>query len=41
MTQDELKKAVAEAALKYAQEGIIGVGSGSTVDFFIDALASV
>jgi ribose 5-phosphate isomerase A len=41
MTQDELKKAVAEAALKYAQEGIIGVGSGSTVNFFIDALATV
>ncbi|HWI36615.1 MAG TPA: ribose-5-phosphate isomerase RpiA [Burkholderiales bacterium] len=41
MTQDELKQAVAQAALKYAQEGIIGVGSGSTVNFFIDALASV
>ena len=41
MTQDELKKQVAEAALKYAQEGIIGVGSGSTVNFFIDCLAKV
>ena len=41
MTQDELKQAVAQAALKYAQEGIIGVGCGSTVNFFIDALASV
>ena len=41
MTQDELKKQVAEAALKYAQEGVIGVGSGSTVNFFIDALKSV
>jgi ribose 5-phosphate isomerase A len=41
MTQDELKKSVAAAALKYAQEGIIGVGSGSTVNFFIDALATV
>jgi ribose 5-phosphate isomerase A len=41
VTQDELKKSVAEAALKYAQEGIVGVGSGSTVNFFIDALASV
>jgi len=41
MTQDELKKQVAEAALKYAQEGIIGVGSGSTVNFFIDCLKSV
>ena len=41
MTQDELKKQVAEAALKYAQEGIVGVGSGSTVNFFIDALATI
>jgi ribose 5-phosphate isomerase A len=41
MTQDELKKQVAEAALKYTQEGIIGVGSGSTVNFFIDCLKSV
>jgi ribose 5-phosphate isomerase A len=41
MTQDELKKQVAEAALKYAQEGVIGVGSGSTVNFFIDALKTV
>ena len=29
------------AALKYAQEGIIGVGSGSTVNLFIDALATI
>jgi ribose 5-phosphate isomerase A len=41
MTQDELKRQVAEAALKYAQEGVIGVGSGSTVNLFIDALASI
>jgi ribose 5-phosphate isomerase A len=41
MTQDELKRQVAEAALKYTQEGIIGVGSGSTVNFFIDALATI
>ena len=41
MTQDELKRQVAEAALKYAQEGIIGVGSGSTVNFFIDALSTI
>jgi ribose 5-phosphate isomerase A len=40
-SQDQLKRAVAEAALKYTQEGVIGVGSGSTVNFFIDALASV
>jgi len=41
MTQDELKQQVASAALKYAQEGVIGVGSGSTVNFFIDALATI
>jgi len=41
MTQDEQKRAVAQAALKYAQEGVIGVGSGSTVNMFIDALATV
>ena len=41
MTQDELKQAVAQAALQYAQEGIVGVGSGSTVNCFIDALATV
>src|SRR5438105_1406923 len=40
MTQDEKKKAVAEAALKYVEGGtVIGVGTGSTVNFFIDALA--
>jgi ribose 5-phosphate isomerase A len=41
MNQDELKKQVAQAALKYAQEGVIGVGSGSTVNLFIDALAEI
>lgn len=41
MTQDELKKAVAWAALDYVEEGsIVGVGTGSTVNHFIDALAS-
>ena len=44
MTQDELKQAVAQAAADYvannAPEGsIIGVGTGSTANFFIDALA--
>ena len=39
MTQDDLKKAVAEAALAYVvDDSIVGVGSGSTVNFFIDAL---
>ncbi|MBK9218856.1 MAG: ribose-5-phosphate isomerase RpiA [Uliginosibacterium sp.] len=42
MTQDELKKAVAEAALAYVPEGeIIGVGTGSTANFFIDGLGTM
>jgi len=42
MTQDEQKKAVGEAALKYVfDDAIVGVGSGSTVNFFIDALATI
>lgn len=41
MSQDEKKQAVALAALTYVQEGaIIGVGTGSTVNYFIDALGS-
>ena len=41
MTQDEAKKAAAEAALKYVVPGeVLGVGTGSTVNYFIDALAS-
>ena len=42
MTQDELKQAVARAALDYVAEGdIIGVGTGSTANFFIDELGKV
>ena len=42
MTQDELKKMVAEAAIEYVvPDSIIGVGTGSTANFFIDALASI
>ena len=42
MNQDELKKAVAQAALRYVVEDkVVGVGSGSTVNFFIDALAAI
>ncbi|MDO6387930.1 ribose-5-phosphate isomerase RpiA [Uliginosibacterium sp. 31-12] len=42
MTQDELKKAVALAALEYVPEGeVIGVGTGSTANFFIDGLAGM
>lgn len=40
MTQDELKALVAQRALAYVVPGtVIGVGTGSTVDHFIDALA--
>ena len=42
MTQDELKRKVAEAALKYVvDDAVVGVGSGSTVNLFIDALATI
>jgi len=44
MTQDELKQAVAQAAADYVAEhapadSVIGVGTGSTANFFIDAIA--
>ena len=42
MNQDDLKKQAAEAALDYVEEdAIVGVGTGSTVNFFIDALADI
>ncbi len=46
MTQDELKKAVAKAAVDYIQpklerDSIVGVGTGSTANFFIDYLADI
>ncbi|QBE64896.1 ribose-5-phosphate isomerase RpiA [Pseudoduganella lutea] len=42
MTQDELKQAVARAAIGYVVDGeIIGVGTGSTANFFIDELATI
>jgi ribose 5-phosphate isomerase A len=42
MTQDELKTLVGQAALQYVIPGeIVGVGTGSTVNKFIDALASL
>lgn len=46
MTQDELKQAVANAARDYVAEtapagSIIGVGTGSTANLFIDALATI
>jgi ribose 5-phosphate isomerase A len=40
LSQDDLKRAVARAALEFVPAGaVIGVGTGSTVDCFIDALA--
>jgi len=46
MTQDELKQAVANAALDYIRpkledDSIIGIGTGSTANCFIDSLASI
>ena len=42
LTQDEMKKQAAWAALEYIpRQTIVGVGTGSTVNHFIDALASI
>ncbi|MCK2150754.1 MULTISPECIES: ribose-5-phosphate isomerase RpiA [Marinobacter] len=46
MTQDELKKAVAKAAIDYIaprlnSDSVVGVGTGSTANFFIDMLAEL
>lgn len=42
MTQDEMKKAAAWAALEYVSpNSIVGVGTGSTVNHFIDALGTI
>lgn len=42
MSRDQAKKAAADAALEYIQSGdIVGVGTGSTADFFIDGLARI
>ncbi|HJV50828.1 MAG TPA: ribose-5-phosphate isomerase RpiA [Noviherbaspirillum sp.] len=42
MTQDELKQAVARAAIEYVPQGeIIGVGTGSTANYFIDELGKI
>jgi len=42
MTQDEMKQAVAKAAIDYIEAGtIVGVGTGSTANFFIDELAKI
>jgi ribose 5-phosphate isomerase A len=40
MTQDEQKRLVAQAACNYLEEGMmVGVGTGSTVNYFIEAMA--
>ena len=42
MTRDEMKKMAAEAALEYVPAGaIVGVGTGSTANHFVDALATI
>lgn len=46
MTQDELKKAVARAAIEYIQpkldnSSVIGIGTGSTANYFIDYLSEI
>lgn len=42
MTQDEMKKAVAKAAIAYIEDNtVVGVGTGSTANYFIDYLAEI
>ncbi len=42
MNQDEMKQAVAKAAIDYIEPGmIVGVGTGSTANYFIDELARI
>lgn len=41
MNQDAMKKAAAAAALEYVEGGIIGIGTGSTANHFIDLLAGI
>ena len=42
MTQDELKQAVAREAVKHVvEDAVVGVGTGSTANFFIDELAKI
>jgi len=41
-SQDDKKRAAAQAAISYIEQGsIVGVGTGSTVNYFIDALAKI
>ena len=42
MTQDEMKQAAAVQAIEFIEnDSIVGVGTGSTVNYFIDALATI
>lgn len=42
MNQDQMKRAAAEAAVAYIpKNSIVGVGTGSTANYFIDALAAI
>jgi len=42
MTQDEQKQAVAREAIKYVvEDGFVGVGTGSTANYFIDELGKI
>ena len=42
MSNDAMKKRAAEAAVKFVEDGeVVGVGTGSTVKYFIDALARI
>ncbi|MBB3227827.1 ribose 5-phosphate isomerase A [Luteibacter sp. Sphag1AF] len=41
MNQANEKRLAGEAAIRFVEKGVIGVGTGSTVNFFIDALADV
>lgn len=41
MNQDEMKRGAAQAALDYVDGGVVGVGTGSTVNHFIDFLAGI
>jgi ribose 5-phosphate isomerase A len=41
MSQDELKLAVARAAIEFVKDGIVGVGTGSTANYFIAELAKI
>ena len=42
MTQDEQKQAVAREAIRHVvEDAVVGVGTGSTANFFIDELAKI